>query len=91
MSIESILQPLSLFFEVLVLLLGIGLAVARKKVYGWGIALTFGLYVIYDATRFFSIPLPPDILGIIFFVASLSILWAVWTLWKEGSSGGLSP
>ncbi len=85
MSIESILQPLSLFFEVLVFILGIGLAVARKKVYGWGIALTFGLYVVYDATRFFGIGVSSDILGIIFFVASLSVLWAVWTLWKEGS------
>ncbi len=85
MSIESILQPLSLFFEVLVFILGIGLAVARNKIYGWGIAFTFGLYVIYDATRFFGVPLSPDILGIVFFLASLSILWAVWNLWKEGS------
>lgn len=73
---------ISLAAEVLVAVLGILLATARKKTFGWGIALTFSIYVFYDVVRFLVLPVPEAIIGSLFFIASISILWAVWRIYE---------
>jgi hypothetical protein len=51
--------------------------------YGWCIAVTFALYVIYDLANLLAWNISQDALYTIFFVATLSILWAIWNIFLE--------
>ncbi|MFH1868151.1 MAG: hypothetical protein ABH843_04185 [Candidatus Omnitrophota bacterium] len=78
----NIVQILSLIAEIIVAALGILIVVKKKKIYGLGICLTFGIYVFYDISRFLSVPVPPGLSDTLFLIASASILWVVWSLSK---------
>ncbi len=78
-----LLHLLSILLEVVVAALGIMLAIRRKKMYGWCIAVTFVLYVIYDLANLLALNISEDTLYMIFFIATLSILWAVWNIFLE--------
>ena len=41
----SVLQRISIGLEGIAILLGVGIALGKGKVYGWGIVLTFTIYV----------------------------------------------
>lgn len=79
----NLLYLLSILLEVVVSALGVLLAILRKKMYGWCIAVTFALYVIYDLAALLQWNVSQDTLYTIFFVATLSILWAVWNIFLE--------
>lgn len=79
----SLLYLLSILLEVVVAALGVLLAIRNKKIYGWCIAVTFALYVIYDLADLMQWNVSQDTLYTIFFVATLSILWAVWNIFLE--------
>ncbi len=79
----SILPMVSILLEIVVAALGVALAVSRKKVYGWFIALTFVLYVFYDLANLIPLNISKDLLYPIFLVATVSILWAVWSIFLE--------
>ena len=79
----NLLHLLSIFLEAVVAALGIMLAIGKKKMYGWCIALTFVLYVVYDLTNLLALNISQDTMYMIFFVATLSILWAVWNIFLE--------
>jgi hypothetical protein len=83
MDITSLIQPVSILIEVLVCLLGIALAVQKKRIYGWFIAFTFGVYVVYDLLVFLNARIAPAFLTLIFLAASLSILYAVWQIYRS--------
>jgi hypothetical protein len=86
MPISSILTLFSILFEAAVCVLGVALAVSKKKRFGWGIALTFGIYVVYDLARVLGSTFPEESLAVLFLIASASILWTVWTLWSAPSA-----
>ena len=77
------LHLLSILLEAVVAALGVMLAISKKKMYGWCIALTFVLYVVYDLANLMALNISEDTLYMIFFVATLSILWAVWNIFLE--------
>jgi hypothetical protein len=77
----EVLILVSILLEVGITLLGIKL-ITQKKVYGWGILITFGIYVIYDITKYLSLPISQNFLYILFFIASISAFWTIWTLSK---------
>jgi len=79
----NLLHLLSILLEAVVAALGIMLATSKKKIYGWCIALTFVLYVVYDLANLLALNISQDTLYMIFFVATLSILWAVWNIFLE--------
>ena len=79
----NVLQMISILLEVVVATIGIMLAVSKKKIYGWFIALTFVIYVFYDLANLFSLNVSQNLLYAIFFVASLSILWGTWSIFRE--------
>lgn len=83
MDLNLYLLPVSIAIELIVVALGIVLAVQKKKIFGWFIALTFGIYFFYDLFRFLDAGISPDLLSIIFFIASISILCAVWLIYRE--------
>jgi len=79
----NLLHLLSILLEVVVAALGVMLAVCKKKMYGWCIAVTFALYVVYDLANLLAWNISQDTLYTIFFVATISILWAVWNIFLE--------
>jgi len=83
MTLSLYLQPVSIFIEVIICALGLGIAVAKKQTYGWFIALTFGIYVVYDFSALSGAALPLDALALIFLAASVSMLYAVWILYSR--------
>lgn len=74
----NIINAVSLLLEVSVVLLGFKIALVNKKYYGWLIALTFTIYVVYDLSRFLNFAL--QFHNALFLLASMSILWAAWIL-----------
>jgi hypothetical protein len=77
------LQLVSILLEVFVVALGMMLVVGKKKMYGWCIALTFVLYIFYDLVNLLSFHISQDLRVILFFIATISILWAVWNIFLE--------
>ncbi|MBN1625575.1 MAG: hypothetical protein JW944_03540 [Deltaproteobacteria bacterium] len=79
----NILQSISIGIEVLVLVLGVMLALQKKKHWGWLIALCFAIYVFYDLAGLLTFNVNTVVLRVLFFIASISILWAVWRVYRE--------
>lgn len=82
------LQMISILLEVFVVILGIMLVVGKKKMYGWCIALTFVLYILYDLLNLLSLHISQDSRVILFFIATISILWAIWNIFLEALGPG---
>ncbi len=79
----NIVQMVSVILELIVAIVGVMLAAGKKKIYGWCFALTFIIYVVYDLSKFMALNINGDILNILFFVASFSALWGIWSIYKE--------
>ena len=77
---------ISLVIEALVVLLALRMAFSKKKKYGYLIALTFAIYVFYDATRFLVVSVDQYLTSFLFLIASASILFAVWWIYKQGEN-----
>lgn len=77
------LQYFAIVIEGLIAATGFLLAVKKKRIFGYGIFLTFAIYVFYDLARLVPIEISNSTLYPIFFVATLSILWAVILLYRE--------
>ncbi|MDD4004913.1 MAG: hypothetical protein PHW69_06880 [Elusimicrobiaceae bacterium] len=73
------MQYVSILFEVAIAMMGIMLGGFKDKAYGWGIAFTYIIYVIYDTAKVLDMTMP-DFLPVVFFLATMSMLWAVWRL-----------
>jgi predicted membrane protein len=78
----ELLHSFSILLEAVVMAVGLLIALQKKKKYGWGIAFTFAVYVFYDTARFLSANMSQDIMYAAFFAATLSILWAVYAIYK---------
>ena len=59
----------------------LGALKGRPHLYGF--ALTFAIYVLYDVGRLLHWNVGEGVLSVLFLVASLSALVAVWGLYKE--------
>ena len=79
----NMLHAASIFLEIIVSVMGIMLATLKKKDYGWLIALTFAIYVFYDLAHFLALNIPENFLYALFFIATVSILWAVWRIYRK--------
>lgn len=78
-----IFQVLSVLIECAVVILALHLAGRGRKAYGWLIAATFVLYVIFDLSRIGILPLPAELSAPLFLIASVSALLAVFLLLRE--------
>jgi hypothetical protein len=59
----------------------LGALKGRPHLYGF--ALTFAIYVLYDLGRLLHWNVGEEILSVLFLIASLSALYAVWGLYRE--------
>jgi hypothetical protein len=83
MQLSDILQLLATLIEFVVAVVAILIATQKKMKYGWFIALTFGLFVIFDLARIFALDISADIHSLILLVACLSMLWGAWLIYGE--------
>ena len=58
-------------------------AARKRSPYLYGFALTFGIYVLYDAARLTQINVQQGLLSALFLIATLSALVAVWGLYRN--------
>jgi hypothetical protein len=77
------LQNISILLELAVAILGLIIWLQKKKSYGALIFFTFLIYIVYDGSKLWSIEIPELVLRILFALASLLILLAVWKLYKS--------
>ena len=83
MDISNLLETLAVLVECTIAAIACLIAVQNKKVYGWFIAATFALFILFDIFRIFSLPMPADLHAGIFLVASGLMLYAIWQLYCE--------
>lgn len=83
MQLPDILQLIAVIVEAAVAVLSVLIAVRKKKMYGWCIAVTFALFVIFDISRLFLVPVSDAIHALVFLVACVSMLYAVWLVYTE--------
>lgn len=77
------LQYVSIIMESIAAAMGLFIAVRKKRLFGYGIFLTFVIYVFYDLTKLIPIEVSNVALYPIFFIATLSILWAIILIYRE--------
>jgi hypothetical protein len=83
---ENVMKPLqygAIIMESVVAATGLFIAVRKKRFFGYGIFLTFIIYVFYDLAKLMPLEVSDVTLYPIFFVATLSILWAIILIYKE--------
>jgi signal transduction histidine kinase len=83
---ESIIKPLqyvAVAIESGVAAIGLLLAVRKKRFFGYGIFLTFIIYVFYDLAKLIPLEISNIALYPMFFIATLSILWVMILIYKE--------
>jgi len=59
------------------------LAACKGRSYLFGLALTFGIYVLYDLGRLLGWNVEKGVLSVLFLLASASALVAVWGLYRD--------
>ena len=79
----EILQPVSIILEAIIVIVAIAIAVRKKKCYGCGFALTFAIYVYYDSAKYFGWGALSAWLYPLFFVATVSALFSMISLYKK--------
>ena len=83
MLFSDFLQIIAVILEVAVTAIAIVIATRYQKSYGWCIAITFGLYVLFDIGRLVALPVSDAAHALVFLVACGSMLSGVWLMYKE--------
>ncbi len=83
MDIPGTIQLTATFIEVAIAVIACLIAWKKKKIYGWFIGITFGLFVIFDTARIFALDVSADQHALILLIACLSMLYAVYLIWKK--------
>ncbi|MGE0659567.1 MAG: hypothetical protein AB7O63_08745 [Reyranellaceae bacterium] len=74
---------LSIILEVAVAIVAV-LAARRRSPWLYGLAVTFGIYVLYDLARLTGTDVQAGVLSALFLVATISALVAVVGLYRKG-------
>jgi len=72
-----LIQYISITIEFLIAVMGLLIVFQRKKNYGWGIFVTFGIYVFYDLVRLANMQISNELMYGLFFIATSSAFWFV--------------
>lgn len=86
MLFSEFLQVIAVLIEVAVTGIAVIIATRYRKSYGWCIAVTFGLFVLFDIGRLVSLPVSEAAHALIFLVACGSMLFGVWLMYTEAAS-----
>ena len=83
MTGTDLISLLSVLIEIIIAAGSVFIAVKKEKRYGWAVAATFGLYVIFDLFRMGMIPVLAGAEGYLFLGANIAMLIAVWLMIQE--------
>jgi len=83
MQLSDIVQILAILIECAIAGIAILIAARNKKGYGWFIAATFALFVLFDISRIFTLAISPDIHSLVFLIACALMLCGIWLLYQE--------
>lgn len=83
MAGADLIQILSVLIEMIIATGAVFIAVRKQQRYGWAIAVTFGLYVIFDLFRMGVIPSLAGAEGYLFLTANCAMLIGVWLIIRE--------
>ncbi len=89
MLFSDFLQIIAVLLEVAVTVIAVIIAIRQKKYYGWCIAVTFVLFVLFDLGRLFAWPLSDEAHSLIFLVACGSMLYGVWLIYGEQAAASV--
>jgi len=79
----EIINIISIVLEVVVAIFALMMAIEKKHVYGWGIALTFLVYVFYDLNRTLKWGVSDTTMALSFLVASSSAVVSIYLIYKK--------
>jgi hypothetical protein len=77
------IQTFSILIELVVAIIGITIWLQKKKSYGGFIFLSFIIFVFYDIARLWDFGVSELILCILFAISCISMLLAVWQIYKS--------
>ena len=83
MQVSDSIQILSIILEAVIAVFGVLIAVKKKKLSGWFIAITFALFAVFDIVRMMQSGLSPGVQAFLLLLACISMLCATWLIWKE--------
>ncbi len=83
MIFSDLPQIIAVILEVAVMVIAAVIAFRYRKTYGWCIAVTFGLFVLFDIGRFVVLPISDAAHSLIFLIACASMLYGVWLLYRD--------
>ena len=83
MDIPGTIQLAATLIEVAIAVVACLIAWKKNKIYGWFIGITFGLFVIFDVARIFMLDVSGDQHALILLIACISMLYAVYLIWKK--------
>lgn len=83
MDISDSLQVLAILIECAVAVIAVFIATRKNKTYGWFIAITFALFVIFDVDRIVLPTISSSLNSVFLLVACASMLYAVWLIYRE--------
>jgi lipopolysaccharide export LptBFGC system permease protein LptF len=83
MQVSDIVQILAIIVECFIAGIAFLIAVRNKKTYGWFIAITFALFVLFDISRIFALAISPDIHSLMFLIACTVMLSGTWLFYRE--------
>jgi hypothetical protein len=86
MLFSNFLQIIAVLIEIAVMVIALVIATRQKKSYGWCIAVTFGLFVLFDAVRLFSLSVHDAAHALIFLIACGSMLYGMWLIYRDLSA-----
>jgi len=67
-----LIQLISIFLEAIIVIFCLFAAIKKKKIFAYGFALTFFIYVFYDSVRLFQLAINEGLLYASFFLATIS-------------------
>jgi len=79
----SLLHFFSILLEFVVFVLALKMVFEKKRYLGVAWAVTFGIYVFYDLAKSQGWGVSREFLDTIFFIATLSALFAIWHLGRK--------
>ena len=83
MDTSGTIQIIASLAEVIVAILSFLIATKKKKTYGWFMGITFSLLVVFNFARVFALEISAEGYALIFLVACLSMVYAIWLMWTE--------
>ncbi|OHA16556.1 MAG: hypothetical protein A2743_03145 [Candidatus Taylorbacteria bacterium RIFCSPHIGHO2_01_FULL_43_47] len=77
------IQLISIILEAVIVVAALAIGLKKGRLYGYGLSLTFGIYVYYDLVRYMEWSSSSSLLSYLFLTATVSALLSIWSLYHH--------